>query len=290
MKLRIGENSMEDIEGLESAYPYVCHRVDLAATAVPWHWHEALEFGYVVSGSMKVTTVDGCVEFRQGQGFFMNSNVLSTMERQGDCVLESHLFHPIFLGGHFNSVFETKYLHPVTRNRHIELVALTGENAVQRRVLQKLEKLAQLQTERDTEFQTRNLLSEIWLLILEEIRQRGEEKPAVNRQSRDRILTMMAFVRENFREKLSLEEIAASAAVSTRECLRCFRQSIGQSPMEYLIACRVEEGAKLLEQTRLSVTEIAMQTGFGSAAYFSKLFRRQTGKTPGEYRKEKRRQ
>ena len=105
-------------------------------------------------------------------------------------------------------------------------------------------------------------------------------------KNQDRILTMIAFIQENFSEKLSLEEIADSAAVSTRECLRCFRAAIHQSPMDYLIEYRVRTAKKLLEATDLSITDIALRCGFNSNSYFTKLFHRICGKTPNAYRKE----
>ena len=59
---------------------------------------------------------------------------------------------------------------------------------------------------------------------------------------------MIAYIQENFAEKITLEDIADSAAVSTRECLRCFKTSIHQSPMEYLIEYRIRAAKKLLEK------------------------------------------
>ena len=44
MKLQIGSDRMEDVEGMHNAYPYAYHAVDLQKTVIPWHWHEALEF------------------------------------------------------------------------------------------------------------------------------------------------------------------------------------------------------------------------------------------------------
>jgi len=96
---------------------------------------------------------------------------------------------------------------------------------------------------------------------------------------------MMAYIQENYTEKLTLEDIAASAAISTRECLRCFQASICQSPMEYLISYRIQAAKKLLETTALSITEIAMATGWGSSSYFTKMFHRLCGKTPNAHRK-----
>ena len=286
MKISIRHNQMEDVEGLHNEYPYAYHHVDLGATVVPWHWHEALEFNYVVSGSVKVTTTNQSFRFSQGEAFFINSNVLTTMTHTGGCILDSHLFDPVFLGGHFKSVFQTKYLSPVIQNRHIEIIPLRGGSQLQNKLLHKLRQLAQLQSQENTEFQTRNLLSEIWLLLLEDLTEQKSNIVQSDIRNQDRILTMMGWIHDNYANKITLEEIAAAAAISTRECLRCFRSSIGQSPMEYLISYRISISKKLLRSTDLPVAEVAIRTGFNTSAYFAKIFKQTTGKTPLVYRKE----
>lgn len=284
MKLRILNNRMEEVEGLYNEYPYVFHNVDLSKTLIPWHWHEELEFCYVQTGSVKVSTAGQSQVFQKGEGFYINSNVLTAMTDGADCIIDSHLFHPVFLGGHFKSVFETKYLNPVLQNRNLDMLPIRGETELQRHLLQKLRQLSKLQEAPDVELQTRNLLSEIWLLLLEELNHTQlKSLPAKNQ---DRILTMMAYIQENYARKVTLQEIAEASAVSTRECLRCFQASIHQSPMEYLVEYRIQMAAKLLETTNLSVTEIAMRTGWGSNSYFTKMFHRIRGKTPNAYRKD----
>ena len=286
MKLHIRNNQMEEIEGLHNEYPYAFHHVSLRTTEVPWHWHEALEFNYVVEGQVKVSTANQTQVFHAGEGFFLNSNVLAAMDSDADCIMDSHVFHPVFLSGHFKSVFETKYLNPVTQNRNLDLFALRGSTEKQGQLLRKLRQLSRLQEAFDTEFQTRNLLSEIWLLLLEEIKNADSRVFHAPQKNQDRILTMIAFMQENYAEKLTLEQIAASAAVSTRECLRCFRTAIHQSPMDFLIEYRIRVSKKMLEGTDLSITDIALRCGFNSNSYYTKQFHRICGKTPNAYRKE----
>jgi len=286
MKLHIRSNQMEEVEGLQNEYPYTFHHVCLPATEVPWHWHEALEFNYVVEGQLSVSTANQVQVFHKGEGFFLNSNVLAAMDTADTCTLDSHLFHPVFLSGHFKSVFETKYLNPVIQNRYLDLIAFRGKTATQTSILGKLRQLSQLQEKPNAEFQTRNSLSDIWLLLLEEIKNADHSTFHGAEKNQDRILTMIAFIQENFSEKLTLEDIAGSAAVSTRECLRCFKASIHQSPMDYLIEYRVRTAKKLLETTDHSITDIALSCGFNSTSYFTKLFHRICGKTPNIYRKE----
>jgi YesN/AraC family two-component response regulator len=207
------------------------------------------------------------------------------MDGQPDCVMDSHLFHPVFLSGHFKSIFETKYMNPVIQNRHLELVPFYMGTEEHRGLIGKLRQLGSLQKQLDNEFQTRNLLSEIWLLLLEALRSADDSMYSAGK-NQDRILSMLSFIQENFSEKLTLEQIAASAAVSTRECLRCFRNSIRQSPMEYLMDYRIQSAKKLLETSDKSITDIALLCGFNSSSYFTKQFHKLCGKTPAAYRKE----
>ena len=286
MKLQIRRNMMEEVEGLHNEYPYAFHHTDMRETTVPWHWHEALEFGYVVEGCVKISTTTQTLTLKKGEAYFTNSNALTTMENIENCILDSHLFHPIFLGGHFKSVFETKYLNPVIQNKDIDILCVRGETDAQCKLLGKLRLLSHLQSQPDVEFQTRGLIGEIWLFLLSVIQEADRSVYRSAAKNQDRILTMMSFIQENYVEKLTLEQIADAASISTRECLRCFRESIRQSPTDYLIEYRVQVAKKLLETTNLSITEIALRCGFNSNSYFTKIFHRRCGKTPNAYRKE----
>ncbi len=285
MKIKIKSNQMEEIEGIRPDYPYVYHHVRVSETKVPWHWHEELEFDYVMEGKGKLSTPHGSYLFEAGEAYFTNANVLSTLENIGECIIASHLFHPVFLGGHFKSIFEMKYLDPVLKDKRIDVIEIRGKTENQRKILRKLRQAAELQKNQDSEFQTRNIFSEIWLLLLKEIQTLEYRNTPAASVSQERLLTMLTFIQENYQRKITLEEIAAEASVSKRECLRCFQTCIHESPFEYLLAYRMEAAKRLLKTTDLPIIEIAMQTGFRDGAYFSKMFKKDCGKTPGTYRK-----
>lgn len=288
MKIRIAENRLEEIEGLTSEYPYAYHYIDLRSTKIPWHWHEELEFGYILNGSIQLITTSQSCQLHKGEAFFINTNVLCTMERTNTApngIFDSHLFHPVFLGGHFKSIFTTKYLNPVLQNRKLEILAIRGENSRQKKILEKLKQLSFLQKEENTEFQTRNLFSDIWLLLLAEIQENETCSSASNLVQQERIQTMLSFIHQHYQEKISLEDIAHSASVSKRECLRCFQKGIHKTPNEYLQDYRIEAAARLLRSTTLPVLDIALQTGFSNGAYFGKMFKEAYHMTPGQYRK-----
>lgn len=283
----IDENQIEQIDGITVEYPYSLHERDLTEFTVPWHWHEELELGYIQEGTSKIMTVGAEYIIHQGDGFFINSNVMDMKQNAvpGIHALEiNHLFHPILLGGHFRSRFETKYLAPVINNRQIEVHVIRRGTAAADRILQNLSRLRELQSHENTEFQTRNILSETWLLLLKDIRSNYQAAGTPNPVRQDRIRSMLSFIHRHYTEKLTVTRIADAAGVSEREVTRCFRRDLNQTPIQYLISYRLNEAKKLLAKSSTTITEICYQCGFSDSAYFGKVFRRAYGMTPSEYR------
>ncbi|NRG35085.1 helix-turn-helix domain-containing protein, partial [Niallia circulans] len=64
-----------------------------------------------------------------------------------------------------------------------------------------------------------------------------------------------------------------------------FKKVLGITPIQYLTNIRIIKGAELLYQTKYSIEDISVQVGFANANYFTKVFRKSTGITPGEFRK-----
>jgi len=290
MELIIRSNHMQEVEGVTAEYPYVLNRVDSRHIFVPWHWHEEVEFSYVRSGTLHVTISGQHYFIGEGEGFFLNTNILHSMEAADPAQpvqWDSHMLHPSLLSGPQKSVFDRKYLAPVLQNKKYELVVFRGENETQREILRRMQQAADVQTQRFSEFQTRNLFSEIWLLLMEELEDLEKHARLPKPISQERIQIMLAYIHQHYREKLTLDEIAAAAMVSRRECLRCFQSCIQKTPFEYLLDYRIQMAEQLLRSTAMSITDIALDTGFSNSAYFSKVFRELRGISPSQYRKDR---
>lgn len=280
------ENQVEKIEGMTIAYPYCMHQRDLTDIVIPWHWHEELELGYLERGASRIRTVNREYIIQEGEGFFINSNVMDMKSNAspGNPALEiNHIFHPVFLSGHFKSLFETKYLNPLIQNRQIEVHILRNDRQTSSRILSNLKKLKNLQKRSDTEFATRNLLSESWMLLLEDIKKTQPSLTIINIESQNRLRSMLAFIHSHYHEKITLADIAVSANISEREALRCFQKNLNQSPFEYLIGFRLNQSKKLLAGTYDSITQISFMCGFSNSAYFGKVFKKAFGMTPLAY-------
>jgi AraC family transcriptional regulator len=83
----------------------------------------------------------------------------------------------------------------------------------------------------------------------------------------------------------SLEELAALVDMSQFHFCRAFKKALGQSPIQYLIAQRIEKATQLLSQTSLPIADVGAQVGYADAAYFSRLYRNKTGLLPSSMRR-----
>ena len=87
-----------------------------------------------------------------------------------------------------------------------------------------------------------------------------------------------------FTDDLTIEELAGVAGTSPRHLSRLFSRQVGMSPKQLLIKYRIQEACRLLRDSRLSVTDVAFESGFGSLSRFIEAFRSQVGMLPSDYR------
>jgi transcriptional regulator GlxA family with amidase domain len=96
----------------------------------------------------------------------------------------------------------------------------------------------------------------------------------------DRIQDALAFAQKNLRAPLRVEQLAQAARLSPRQFTRLFRMETGQSPARAVENLRLEAARYLLEHGRLSVEEIARETGFVDRERMRRSFLRTYGQTP----------
>lgn len=96
---------------------------------------------------------------------------------------------------------------------------------------------------------------------------------------------MLAFIGENFREEITVDEIAAAGKMSRSKCTRLFRKHLQKSPIEHVQQYRLERSVYLLKNTDLPFSEIALMCGFNQQSYFNRLFAREYGMTPRQMRR-----
>jgi AraC-like DNA-binding protein len=92
-------------------------------------------------------------------------------------------------------------------------------------------------------------------------------------------------LRQNLSHQWSVDEMAAIAGMGTTLFNEKVKNYTGFTPLNYLINIRISEAIKLLKKEDVSITDIALDTGFYSSQHFSTTFKKLTGYTPSEFRK-----
>ena len=111
----------------------------------------------------------------------------------------------------------------------------------------------------------------------------GENFPIANILKYN-IQPILLYIRNNLQQNISVEELAGIACFSKDHFSRVFKAITGMAPCDYIIRKRIERAQFLLLTTDLSQNQIFDQTGFRSASYFSRIFKKHTTYSPMQYR------
>lgn len=92
------------------------------------------------------------------------------------------------------------------------------------------------------------------------------------------------FIHENYTEELTLQIVSNHIHISRNYFSILFKQFVGKNFIDYVIELRIKKAKELLQDTSLKVYQVAKQSGFKDVKYFSKMFKKSIGYTPGDYR------
>lgn len=285
----VGLDGRELLEHGSTAFPVACYEDDFRITDVPWHWHEEWEAVLLTSGSCLVAAGNEKAVLHAGEGFFIQSEALHgcwDTDNSG-CMFHSMVFHPRLVSGSLDSIFHQQFVLPLLEYKGPELILLKPHILWQKQALEALENAWQqcVREEAGYPFRVRNALSEfIWLLHVNLSPSVSSIRPK-NLRDAQRIKAMLNCIHSQFSSDLSTAAIAASASVSESECLRCFHNTIGTTPIRYLKQYRIQQAARMLAETHEQISDIASACGFQDMSYFTKAFRESMGCVPTVYRK-----
>jgi transcriptional regulator GlxA family with amidase domain len=98
------------------------------------------------------------------------------------------------------------------------------------------------------------------------------------------ILDAVEAMEDNVAEPVTLDDLAETTGLSARQLNRLFTEKLGRPTMRYYRELRLEKAQSLLRNSPLSLTEIALATGFANSSHFSRAYAAQFGQPPSSYR------
>lgn len=114
------------------------------------------------------------------------------------------------------------------------------------------------------------------MIVAAELSEQGKE--------RRKIASGVEYINRNYiRPDMRLTDAAGSCGCSDVHFRRLFQRVFGETPLQYLTRLRIQRAKELLVGGELTVTQTALESGYGDVYYFCRAFKRETGQTPGEY-------
>jgi len=105
-------------------------------------------------------------------------------------------------------------------------------------------------------------------------------------QDNDRINVVFNYVKDNFREPISIDEVSSLVSMTTPSFCRYFKKISNKTFTEFVNEYRLVHASKLLAEKPISINEVCYESGFNNFSHFSKSFKLYTGKSASQYRLE----
>ena len=263
---------------------YLGGATDFDKGYLDWHWHDTFEINMVVSGTLHYFIENKKYLLQPGDAIFINSGRLHS-GHSGYPTQVSHtiVFGPDLLCGDLSSEWYSAVIEDFIHSDVSGLV-LNRQTPWMARILDRLETIYETYNTRTPEsmLSIKGLMCTIFADMLSNTH--TSRPTAAETEKSRRIRLMLTHIAQNYMHPITLADLSSLTGLSEAECSRFFSNQMKQTPFAYLNRYRIERSCELLTGTDLSISEIALQTGFNSFSYYSKRFRELMGCSPSEYR------
>lgn len=257
----------------------------------PEHTHEFLEIVYVMKGRGRHYINGSGNDFKKGDIFFINFGQSHSFNSSETMDIVNILISPQFI--------DNELLHS---ENAVEILALTAFEEFEGRVDKlvpmvsfKGRELIEVETLIESmiyEFNTkgvnyRTALRGYLLVLLTKIFREMQKKDiGLVLQKINKIAPeILEYIEKNYREKISLNELAQKCFYNPSYFSRVFKDFYGRNLMDYIHEKRVNEAMRLITETDMSIEAVAFSVGYSDRKQFYKIFRKYMGITPSQARK-----
>lgn len=278
----------------ENELVYINKSTELEKYINVMHKHDFIEIVYVISGKGLHLVGDSKYEVSKGDLFVINYDVphcfLPPENGKDQPVVYNCTFMPEFLDSalftsiHFEDVTSSylfKSLFPEDYMPYPDL-KLCGTDFIE---------IGELFSKMYNEYKQmkkgycdiiRAYIIELIVKIFRNIDSSGDKKH--NIKNIEVMEKAIDYMKNNYNQDISLSDLAMRTFFSKNYFSKLFKEVTGLNVSDYIQKIRIDEACGLLMNTDMKVVDIALQVGFNDIKFFYEVFKRITGKTPGEYR------
>lgn len=248
-----------------------------------WHFHPELELVFVDGGTGKRHIGKHLSYFNDGDLIMMGANLPHygfTNRLTGGSSETVIQMREDFLG---ESFFDIPEMAAVRNLLNMSKKGLAFHGKTKEDVGRKIEALA-FKDQYDRLIGLLEVLKELALSEEYTILNADGVALAIDMKENDRMNKVYDYIRENFKEHISLDDMADLVSMTVPAFARYFKKISRKTFTRFVNEYRVVHASKLLAESSMSITEVSFESGFNNFSHFNKLFKEFTGKSPSAYR------
>lgn len=257
------------------------------AFAAPYHSHKEYELTFILEGEGKRYVGSNIDEFTSGDMVLLGSGIPHCWKLINDINSKSQV-KAIVVHFTLNFLGEGFLLSPEMEGIKWLLERSLGGikfNNLSASLKEETSALLHEQNEFNNLIRFLKLLQKLVDVNQFDILDQNDVLVKSNKSEDKRIQKVFAFIVDNFRAKITLNEVASIAHMTPQSFCKYFKKVTRKTFTEVVIDYRVDFASQLLTHSEQSILTICYESGFGSLSYFSKTFKKKTGLTPSNYRK-----
>ena len=276
--------TLEAIEpSFGNSFAYNTYDKESAKDHTIWHYHPEIELVFVNGGTGKRQIGSHVSYYQEGDLILIGSNLphCGFMDKNTGNKRQTVIhMKEDFLG---NDFFDIPEMAKIQKLLDIAKNGIAFSGKTKTKIGEKME-VMEYQSDFQRLLSILNILNELGysedykVLNAEGFTMQSELK------DNDRINVVFNHVKANFKDPISLEEIADTVSMTVPSFCRYFKKITNKTFTQFVNEYRLVHASKLLAEQPLSITEVCFESGFNNFSHFNKSFKAFTGQNPSEYR------
>jgi len=265
--------------------PFSTYHIENAGRSfqIPVHWHDEFEIIYVRSGFLTVSISGESYIGKTGEAFVVSPGNLHLMGSQSGTVdYYTFLFPLKYISFRTDDMLDEKLLEPLNSG-HLMICPRVKDTA--KELCEQLIEIYEAKKDESESKITTQVKTKI--ILLQFILEMWKKGFVIENDTSGRNIVekeMVSYIQQNFTGKISLKEFGEQFHLSEKYISRYFKEHFHITLSQYITYLRLENAKQLLQDTDLSVTETAMQSGYQNVSYFIRSFKKAYGISPLKYR------
>lgn len=268
-----------------SSFYYSKYDVNGNNKAHLWHYHTEIELVFVNGGSGKRQIGSHISYYTKGDLILIGSNLPHcgfTNEETGNKNETVIQLKPDFLGSSFFELSEMKNIQNLFKRAK---AGIAFDGITKNNVGAKIEAMEK-QSQFEKLLTLLNIFNELETSDDFTVLNADGFSMEMQMQDNDRINAVFNFVKDNFQERIPLEQVAAMVSMTVPSFCRYFKKITNKTFTNFVNDYRLVHASKLLAEKPISITDVCFASGFNNFSYFNKSFKEFAGKSASQYRQE----